>query len=656
MCGICGVVHPANSGRRADAAALERMRDTLFHRGPDGTGSHLAEQVGLGHRRLSIVDVAHGAQPMYSADRRYVLVYNGEIYNHPDLMRQLQSSGVNYTTHCDTETVLHLFERDRMKSIPQLRGMFAIGLWDAQQRELVLARDRFGVKPLYYVHGSDGSLWFASEIKALLAAGAVKPTLNRTALPDYLANHAPSGNETLFEGVMRLPPGHTLIWRDGAVTIERYWELPAGEKPHDGRSDADLVDEYRERFREAVRMRLMADVPLGMFLSGGIDSAAITAMMASLVSDPIRTFSVAFAEREANELHYARLVAGRYNTDHREIVVNPNDFWAAVPRLVWHEDEPMAHPSSVALNFVSRLAAAHVKVVLTGEGSDETLAGYNRYRVTIANLALGNAWESATPRALRSLVRGRVLALSPTGKAGRRLRRTFLAMPADLDALYFDNFAVFGRGWQSRLLAPDVRAELASVNPYAAFHEGIGRAGDVPMLAKLLHADVATYLHELLMKQDQMSMAASIESRVPFLDHPLAEFASGLPQRLRLRGSTTKVILRRAMKDLLPPEILSRRKMGFPVPVGAWLRGPYRHMLDEYVTGERALGRGLFDEAVVRGMVNSHVNGEADHSERLWSLINLEHWHRIFLEGEEPAQLPVVEVGSGQTKVLAGAA
>src|SRR5690606_15229078 len=287
---------------------------------------------------------------------------------------------------CDTETVLHLFERDRMKSIPQLRGMFAIGLWDAQQRELVLARDRFGVKPLYYVHGSDGSLWFASEIKALLAAGAVKPTLNRTALPDYLANHAPSGNETLFEGVMRLPPGHTLIWRDGAVTIERYWELPAGEKPHDGRSDADLVDEYRERFREAVRMRLMADVPLGMFLSGGIDSAAITAMMASLVSDPIRTFSVAFAEREANELHYARLVAGRYNTDHREIVVNPNDFWAAVPRLVWHEDEPMAHPSSVALNFVSRLAAAHVKVVLTGEGSDETLAGYNRYRVTIANL------------------------------------------------------------------------------------------------------------------------------------------------------------------------------------------------------------------------------------------------------------------------------
>src|SRR5690606_5180502 len=320
MCGICGVVHSRASGRDVDAPALERMRDSLFHRGPDGAGLHVDEQVGLGHRRLSIVDVAHGAQPMYSASSRYVLVYNGEIYNHPDIMSRLQSSGVRYATHCDTETVLHLFERDRTRSIPQLRGMFAIAVWDAQERELVLARDRFGVKPLYYVHSADGSLWFASEIKALLAAGAVRPSLNRRVLPDYLANHAPSGDETMFEGVRRLPPGHTLTWRDGAVTIERYWDLPVGEKPHEGKTDGDLVNEYRERFREAVRLRLMADVPLGMFLSGGIDSAAITAMMASLVDEPIRTFSVAFAEREANELHYARLVADRYRTDHHEIV------------------------------------------------------------------------------------------------------------------------------------------------------------------------------------------------------------------------------------------------------------------------------------------------------------------------------------------------
>ena len=656
MCGICGVVHPRGSGRSVDTAALERMRDTLVHRGPDGAGMHVAEGVGLGHRRLSIVDVEHGAQPMHSAGSRYVLVYNGEIYNHPDLMARLRASGVQYSTHCDTETVLHLFERDRLQAIPQLRGMFAIAMWDAQERELVLVRDRFGVKPLYYVHGDDGSLWFASEIKALLAAGAVRPSLNRGVLPDYLANHAPSGNETMFEGVMRLPPAHTLVWRDGNVTIERYWDLNPGERDYGGKSDADLVVEYRERFREAVRRRLMADVPLGMFLSGGIDSAAITAMMASLVSDPIRTFSVAFAEREANELHYARLVADRYRTDHREIVVSPHEFWAAVPRLVWHEDEPMAHPSSVALNFVSRLAAAHVKVVLTGEGSDETLAGYNRYRVTMANLALGGAWERMTPGAVRRLVRKRVLSMAPTGAAGRRLRRTFLAMPADLDALYFDNFAVFGRGWQSRILSEELKEQLADVNPYAAFHAGFERAGDAPMLSRLLYADVSTYLHELLMKQDQMSMAASIESRVPFLDHPLVEFASGLPKRLRLKGTTTKVILRRAVKDLLPPEILQRRKMGFPVPVGAWLRGEFRYVLDDYVTSSRALDRGLFDAAGVRDLVASHTSGTADHSERLWSLINLELWHRIFIEGEEPAELPALELGSGQMRALAGAA
>lgn len=654
MCGICGVVYPAGSGRRVDAPALERMRDTLVHRGPDSAGIFVAEGVALGHRRLSIVDVAHGAQPMASDDGRYQLIYNGEVYNHPDLMAGLQGSGVEYHTRCDTETVLRLFERDRERSIPRLRGMFAIAIWDASERELFIARDRFGVKPLYYVHGQDGTLWFASEIKALLEAGAVKPALNRQAFPDYLANHAPSGDDTLFQGVMRLPPGHTLRWRDGVVTLARYWDLPVGQKRHEGRTDAQLVEEYQERFREAVRIRLMADVPLGMFLSGGIDSAAITATMAPMVDGPIKTFSVAFAEREANELHYARLVATRYRTDHHEIVVSPEEFWAAVPRLIWHEDEPMAHPSSVALNFVSRLAAEHVKVVLTGEGSDETLAGYNRYRVTMANVALGGAYERLVPGPLRRVVRNRVLGMNATGGAGRRLRRTFLAMSADLDALYFDNFAVFGRGWQQRLLSPALRDELETVNPYAAFHAGLARAGSAPLLDRLLYADVATYLHELLMKQDQMSMAASIESRVPFLDHQLAEFASGLPQRLRLRGATTKVILRRAMKDLLPPEILSRKKMGFPVPIGAWLRGPYRHLLEEYVTGTRAASRDLFDMGTVRTMVSEHVNGAANHGERLWSLINLEIWQRTFLDGETPDELPPLAHRAGRGGALAG--
>ncbi len=392
-----------------------------------------------------------------------------------------------------------------------------------------------------------------------------------------------------------------------SVEIRRYWDLhfaPADQA--DPRSDADLVAEYSERFEEAVRLRLMADVPLGMFLSGGIDSAAITAAMSTMVSEPIKTFSVAFAEREANELHYARLVADRYRTDHHEVVVTPEQFFDALPSLIWHEDEPLAHPSSVALNFVSRLAAEHVKVVLTGEGSDETMAGYNRYRATIFNTRFGRQYERFVPSALRAGVRGGVGALPRSSRVRQKLSRTFLTRSADLDTLYFDNFAVFGRAAQPGLLSADMRERVAGIDPYAAYHAAFAATDADTLLNKLLYTDTKTYLHELLMKQDQMSMAASIESRVPFLDHPLVEFVARLPERMKLRGVTTKWILREAMRDRLPAEILSRKKMGFPVPVGAWFRGPYRHLLDEYVLGERARARGLFDVAALRSLVERH--------------------------------------------------
>ena len=641
MCGICGIALPDGSGRRLDRELLTRMRDELLHRGPDGEGLFLDRGIGLGHRRLSIVDVAHGAQPMAGADGALQIVYNGESYNHPELMPALEAQGVRYATHCDTETVLHLYERHGARTPGLLRGMFAFAIWDARTRELFLARDRFGVKPLYYVHADDGALYFASEIKALVAAGAVRPELNRRAFPDYLANHAPSGEDTLFAGVKRLLPGHTLTWRNGRTAVRPYWDLSFAA-PEETRSDAELVAEYAERFREAVRLRLMADVPLGMFLSGGIDSAAITATMATLVDEPIRTFSVAFREREANELQYARLVAERYRTDHHEIVVSPEEFFGALPSLVWHEDEPIAHPSSIALNFVSRLAARHVKVVLTGEGSDETLAGYGRYRTTVYNLALSRRWQSLAPRALQQLVRAGVERLPRTSRLARRLGRTGLVLPADLDTLYFDNFAVFGRARQRALLAPDLQAELGGMDPYAAAHAAIGHSDATSLLDQLLYADIKTYLHELLMKQDQMSMAASIESRVPFLDHPLVEFTARLPERLKLRGTTTKWILRQAMKDALPPEILGRRKMGFPVPVGRWFRSQFRPLVDEWVLSERALARGLFRAEALRALVAEHQAGRANHDERLWALVNLEIWQRIFLDGE-----PVAEVAAG---------
>ncbi len=633
MCGICGLVVPAGAPpvRRE---LVERMRDTLVHRGPDGAGVHVEGQVGLGHRRLSIVDVAHGHQPMQSVGDRYTLVYNGEVFNHPTLKAQLEREGVSYRTRSDTETVLHLYERHGAACVEQLRGMFAIALWDRNERTLFLARDRFGIKPLYYVHGADGTLWFASEIKALIEAGAVSAQLNDDEFADFLANHAPSGNGTLFAGVRRLPPGHVLRWSNGEITSTRYWDLPVGEGEHASRPHRELVQEYLERFTEAVRLRLMSDVPLGMFLSGGIDSSAITAVMSTLVQEPIKTFSVAFAEREANEFSYARQVATQYRTDHHEVVLARDEFFSLIPQLVWQEDEPMAHPSSVALFAVSRLAAQHVKVVLTGEGSDETLAGYNRYRMTALFRAFGTRWESMVPGVVRRAVAGGVRAASPHSGFARKLARTPLVLPSDLDTLYFDNFAVFGRARQQQVLSPALRDRLAATDPYSAHHAAMARRAGSPLLEQLLYADTATYLHELLMKQDQMSMAASIESRVPFLDHPLVEWVTGLPASLKLRGLTTKVVLREAMQGKLPPEILSRKKMGFPVPVGAWLRTSHRHVVNEFILSERALGRGLFDGPAIRALVHEHQAGTAKHDERLWALLNLEVWHRLWIDGE----------------------
>ena len=640
MCGICGIAVPDSSSRSIDEAAFTRLRDTLAHRGPDGFGTFLDAKVALGHRRLSIVDVSHGQQPMASADDALVLVYNGEVFNHPTLMAQLRQDGVRYRTHCDTETVLHIFERRGEAAPEELRGMFAYAVWDKRTRTLTLARDRFGVKPLYYALLGDGTLVFGSEMKAIVASGMVRAALREDALPDYLANHATSGEGTLLAGIKRLLPGHTLVWRNGEIRTRRYWDLRFEAEAEETRPDAELVAEYRDRLREAVRLRLMADVPLGAFLSGGIDSATITALMSQLVDEPIKTFSVGFAEREANELAYARIVAKAYRTDHHEVLVTPEQFFGALPKLVWHEDEPLAHPSSVALNFVSRLAAERVKVVLTGEGSDETLAGYARYKKTILNMRLGGAYQSATPAPLRSLVRSGLEAL-PASRTRQRALRTFLARPATLEALYLDNFAVFSREQQAGLLAPALRARLTSEDPYATAMALMAGSDAKSLLDRLLYVDTKTYLHELLMKQDQMSMAASIESRVPFLDHPLVEWTARLPERLKLRGGTTKYILREAMRDVLPPEILSRGKMGFPVPIGAWLRGPYRAVVDELVLSPRALERQLFEPEAIRTLVRRHQAGE-DHAERLWSLVNFEIWHRVVVEGEPAESLRLI--------------
>ena len=631
MCGINGIAFSQKSGKQVRRATLIAMRDVLRHRGPDAEGIFVDGNIGLGHRRLSIVDVAHGAQPMFNDARTCAIVYNGEVYNHAQSREQLADLGHTFDNRSDTETILHLYDEYGRDCVQHMRGMFAFAIWDKFREELFIARDRFGVKPLYYVHDEDGNLFFASEIKSLLEARAVKAEINYNALPDQFANHGTSGDKTLYQGVKRLLPGHTMVWRDGKLDIREYWDLSF--EPKVELSDDKYIKDWRDLFRESVRLRLMADVPLGMFLSGGIDSSAIAAMMSRMIDGRIKTFSVGFNEREANELEYARMVSAEFGTEHHEITISPDEFFEALPNLVWHEDEPIGFIASVPLYFVSKLAAEHVKVVLTGEGADETLAGYGRYKKALRLLNYGDKYESLAPAFLRDVVRGGVATLP--GAINQKLTRTFLSRGSDIESLFFDNFSVFSRSMQRQLFNVETRARINDLDPYTRQNEWIEKADADRTLDKLLYADTKTYLHELLMKQDQMSMAASIESRVPFLDHKLVEFTARMPQSMKLRGGTTKWILREAMKGILPDEIIHRRKMGFPVPVGNWFRGAYKHVVDEYVLSPRAMERGVFDNEFVNSLVARHNAGE-NHDERLWSLVNFEIWQRRFIDGEAP--------------------
>jgi asparagine synthase (glutamine-hydrolysing) len=517
--------------------------------------------------------------------------------------------------------------------------MFAFAIWNETTKELFLARDRLGVKPLYYAQTQDGSLYFASEIKSLLQVPDLRPALNLSSLPDYLANHAPSGEDTLFVGIKRLSAGHTLSWRDGRIDIEQYWNIDGLNSPDPaiaGHSEQDLIRQWSNLFEQSVELRLMADVPLGAFLSGGIDSSAIVAVMSKLVKSPVKTFSVAFKEREANELNFARLVARKFKTDHHEVLVEPEEFFSILPLLTWHEDEPIAHPSSVALYFVSRLASEHVKVVLTGEGSDELLAGYERYRKALLLLSLGSAYAQYTPKLVRQAAHTAIGALPSSSAFAAKLKRTFLWLDPSLRALYLNNFAVFSSQMQEELLSDEIRRSTDGIDPFIEFQKHYEDAKSPSLLNRLLYVDAKIYLHELLMKQDQMSMAASIESRVPFLDHKLVEFSYRLPENMKLRnGWTTKYVLRQAMSGILPSDILHRSKMGFPVPLGRWFRGGYRHIVNEYLLSQRTIGRGIFNPDAVRSLVARHQQGE-NHSQRIWSLMSLEIWMRCFLDGERP--------------------
>jgi asparagine synthase (glutamine-hydrolysing) len=651
MCGICGIFYP-DPRRRAERAVLAEMNGQIVHRGPDDDGFFVEDNVGLAMRRLSIIDLATGHQPISNENSGIWIVYNGEIYNHAELRAGLEPRGHRYRTKSDTETIVHLYEEYGRDCVKHLRGMFAFALWDRRSRKLFIARDRLGIKPLYYRY--DGTtLLFGSEIKTILAYPGVKAEFNRRTLAEYLAFGYIAGNETMYAGIQKLAPGHTLeLDESGKLTITPYWDLSV-QADDDGRPREYYIKTYRELLEECVGSHLMSDVPLGVFLSGGLDSSAVAALTTKIRKEPIETFSVGYGEKEFSELRYARQVAEHIGSMHHEVRLSREEFFGSLPRLIWHEDEPIVWPSSVSLYYVARLARERVTVVLTGEGSDETLAGYTRYAWTLMNARMDRVYRALTPGMLRRWVRDGIHSAPIGATLRRKLEHTFLGRDgASWPSFFYDNFySAFSAHEGMELLSEEARGFAGDA--YAGSMQFWEKsAGD--LLHRLLYTDIKTYLVELLMKQDQMSMAASIESRVPFLDHILVEFTARIPAQHSIRGLAGKFILKSAVEDLLPKDIVYRQKMGFPTPWAYWLAGPQLQALESMLLEPRTLARGWFKPDALKKIFAEHRAGHRDHGNRIWRLLNLETWMRVCIErdlpsgaGDAPASLVSASSPSG---------
>jgi asparagine synthase (glutamine-hydrolysing) len=613
------------------------MNGQIIHRGPDDAGFFVEENVGLAMRRLSIIDIQTGHQPISNEDQTLWIVFNGEIYNHQELRKDLEPRGHRYRTKSDTETIVHLYEQYGDDCVKHLRGMFAFAIWDRPRRRLYIARDRLGIKPLYYYY--DGKiLLFGSEIKAILAHPGVKPEFNRGTLAEYLAFGYITGAQTMYAGIRKLLPGHILTLDErGQLETLPYWDLEV--TVGDGnRSREYYVSRYRELLEECVSSHLMSDVPLGVFLSGGLDSSAVAALTTKIRKEPIETFSVGYGEEAYNELPYARTIAAHLKSKHHEVQLSRDEFFQALPGLIWHEDEPIVWPSSVALYFVARLARERVTVVLTGEGSDETLGGYTRYPWTLLNSRMDSIYRKLTPPVLRDLVRKVINAGPLSATAKRKLEHTFLVRDgASWPSFYFDNFySAFSASEQDELLVPEVRRLAGDAYAGSMSHWNHCRSD---LLHRLLYTDIKTYLVELLMKQDQMSMAASIESRVPFLDHVLVEFTASIPAKYSTKGMAGKCILKSAVADLLPGEIVHRQKMGFPTPWVYWLAGPQLEELERLLLEPRTRQRGLFHPEILKRLFAEHRAAYRDHGNRIWRLLSLELWLRVCVDREPAAHV-----------------
>jgi asparagine synthase (glutamine-hydrolysing) len=637
MCGIAGRFNYL-TGKPVDRAVLRGMCDLIAHRGPDGADTWTEGAIGLGHRRLAVIDLSPaGRQPMASADGRLQITFNGEIYNFLQLRDQLEAAGHQFHSHSDTEVILAAYREWGIDCLSHLRGMFAFALWDAAERALLVARDRVGKKPLHYLLDRDG-IAFASEPKSFLADPAFEARPDLEALSAYLTYQYVPSPLSAFEGVRKLPPAHYLLVRDGKVTIERYWRLSYTQKRKMSQADAEA--ELLERLREAVRIRLISDVPLGAFLSGGVDSSTVVALMAEAGNGPVKTFSIGFEEKEYDELPYARLVARQYATDHHEFIVRP-DATAIFPQLVWHYNEPFADSSAIPTYYLSQLARRHVTVALNGDAGDENFAGYRRYITPSAARRFDNLpapARSAVAAAVRALPGGPFSTTLP-GRGTHWLRR--LSDPPE--RRYGRRMMIFEPELKDALCTPEFTRRSADAGQFLT---DVFERSDAPdFVDALLDVDVNTYLPDcLLVKVDIATMAHGLEGRSPMLDHEFMEFAASLPSDLKLHSGDTKYILKNVARRLIPSETIDRPKKGFGVPLERWFRKELRELTGDLLLDGRLGARGYFRAEVVKRLVEEHWRGERQWENQLWSLLMLESWHRMFID-ERPAMAPASEHG-----------
>ncbi len=626
MCGICGVYN--FDGRPADKAVLARMNSSIVHRGPDDEGYHVSGPVGLAMRRLSIIDLETGNQPISNETGELHIVYNGEVYNYKELRDELESKGHRFTTSGDTEVVLHLYEEEGARCVRRLNGMFAFCVWDSARRKLFLARDRIGIKPLFYYLDKD-KIVFGSELKSIVGHPGVPVNLDIQALYDYLSlNYMPVPSTALAD-VLQVPPGHYAMVEDGKLSMHQYWELSFKE---DGASEKEHAERLGEMLRTSVKRRLVSDVPFGAFLSGGVDSSIVVGLMAELMDEPVKTFSIGFKEKSFSELPNAREVASLFNTDHHELMVEP-DMVDLLPKMVWHSDEPSADSSAIPVYYVSQLARKYVTMVLTGDGGDEVFAGYDTY---IAQDAM------RLYRYLPGLLRRRVIAplvnrlpVSMTKVSFDFKAKRFVA-GAELtpEEAHYSWRRIFSEEEKSSLFQGEVLRSLGPRNTFRLFEEKFARVPAAAMLNRMLFVDTRLYLpSDMLVKVDRMSMANSLEARVPFLDHELVEMAATIPAGMKLKRWDKKHLLKAAGSKTVPRRILNRKKQGFNVPVNVWLRDELKELANETLSGQRIADMGLFRPDYVRGLLGEHLAGRRDNSFQLWGLITFFIWYDLFVKG-----------------------